>query len=204
MAVRRAGRISSSRAAKYRTQAEKSIAAQIEKDLNKKIARGIQGFAVQSMNSLAQAGPAWTGEFSASWGFAPEGATPQTPGTTGRVYKYTKNDVPVRYVESLIASGVTQFSISNTSEHAAIAIDAEQSKFYPPEYQPYPVGDVTAYGTGRPSQDHYRWQIRSESGEEITSQITAEKDWYANYKLGGKLQKDLTVGFSFGFEDIKL
>lgn len=202
--VRRAGRVSSSKAAGYRAQAEKSIARQIEKDINKKLSRGIQEFAVRTMNSLAQAGPAWTGEFSASWGFAPEGTQPETPGTTGRVYKYTKNDVPVRYVERLVASGVTRFSISNTSEHAAIAIDSEQAKFYPPEYQPYPVGDVVAYGTGRPSAEHYRWDIKNQSGEDITSQITAEKDWYINYNVGGGLQKDLMNGFSFGFDDVKL
>lgn len=199
MAPRRAGRISSAKASKFRAAAEKSIASQIERDIDKKVARGIQEWAVQSMNTLAQAGPAWTGEFSASWGFAPEGRTPSTPGTTGKIYKYTKNDVTLREVQAFVRDGVTRFSIVNTSPHAAIATDQEEARFFPPEGFPAPIGDVVAFGTSRPSTEHLRYEIRYEEGEDVTSQITAEQDWFTTYLEGGGLQQDLNIGFTRGF-----
>ena len=180
---------------------ESILAREIKKEINDKLARGLQEFAIRSMNSLAKKGPAWTGEFSASWGFAPEGRTPNTPGTTGRVYEYTKNDVTFYDVKRYLKDGYTRFSIVNTSEHAAIAIDEEEAMFAPPRYHPAPIGDVVKFGSSRPSDEHLRWQIRDDKMEEdVTSQITAEKDWYQNYLRGGGLQKDLNVGFSFGFE----
>ena len=199
MAPRRARRVSSRQAARFQAAAEKSIANQIRRDAERKLARGIQEFAVRSMNTLAQEGPAWTGEFSASWSFAPEGRTPNTPGTTGRIYKYTKNDVPVRDVERFVRDGVTRFSIVNTSPHAAIATDQEEAMFFPPENQPAPIGDVVAFGTSRPSTEHLRYQIRYNEGEDVTSQITAEKDWFTTYLRAGGLQQDLNTGFTRGF-----
>lgn len=201
--ARPARRVSPRQAAKFQTAAEKSIANQIRRDAEKKLARGIQEFAVKSMNTLAQEGPAWTGEFSASWGFAPEGRVPQTPGTTGKIYKYTKNDVPVRDVERFIRDGVTRFNIVNTAPHAGIATDQEEGKFMPPAEHPAPIGDVVKFGTGRPRDEHLRWQITDVAdrpGEDVTSQITAEKDWFSTYVQGGGLQQDLSTGFSFGFE----
>jgi hypothetical protein len=202
MAPRRAR--GSARQAGLQKTIDKGIAAEVEKIARRKLARGIQGFAIRSMNSLAQQGPAWSGEFSASWGFAPQGQTPNTPGTTGRIYRYTKNDVTIYEVERYLRAGYEKFSISNTSEHAAIAIDEEEAKFAPPSYQPYPIGDVVKFGSSRPSNEHLRWQIRDDSMEEdVTSQITAEPFWYQNYLRGGGLQQDLSAGFSFGFEAVQ-
>lgn len=200
MAPRSARRISSSQAAKFKASAEKSIANQIKKDLEKKLARGVQEFAVRSMNSLAQLGPAWTGEFSASWGFAPQGRVPQTPGITGRIYKYTKNDVPIRDVQRFIIDGVTRFSIVNTSPHAAIAIDEEMSVFKNDGKTPLKEQE---FGVGR-DQPSFRYDIGSIVGSESNSSAsrTAEPDWYTTYLLGGNLQKDLSAGFSFGLRDV--
>ena len=203
MARRRARRATARQSAAAAAKAEKSIAVQLEKDVRKKVARGLQEFAVKSMNTLAQQGPAWTGEFSASWGFAPEGRTPQTPGTTGRIYRYGRKDVPVRDLERFLKDGVTRFSIANTAPHAGIATDEVESMFSPPEFQIDPIGENISYGTGRPDQEHLRWQIANDPGEDITSQITAEKDWFPNYLRGGKFQKDLNDGFSFGFEVLR-
>lgn len=181
---------------------QKSIAAQIERDTRKALAKSIQAFAITSMNNLAQAGPAWTGEFSQSWVFVPEGESAQslTAGATAGIGKYSKSDAPLQKIESYLKTGKDRFQIVNTSAHAAIAIDEEEATFRPPADQPYPIGDVVKYGTGRPRQDHLRWQIRDGGGdEEITSQITAEKDWFTNYKSGGQLQKDLSDGVRLGF-----
>lgn len=207
--VRRARRQTPVQRARTRSQAESILSRESEKVINKALARGVQEFAVRSMNSLAQAGPAWSGEFSASWGFAPAGVTPNTPGTTGRIYRYTRNNVPVRDVERYIRDGVTRFNIVNTSPHAAIAVDQEEALFYPAPGGP--IKEPVQEGWGRPKDEHMRYQIgqspRSARNpryegelEEPNSQITAEKDWFQTYLRGGGLQQDLTVGFSFGFE----
>jgi hypothetical protein len=198
MAPRSARRISSTQAAKFKASAEKSIANQAKKDVEKKLARGIQEFAVRSMNTLAQEGPAWTGEFSASWGFAPEGRTPNTPGITGRIYKYTKNDVLLRDVQRFIADGVTRFSIVNTSPHAAIAIDEEKGVFKNDGSTPLKERELGS-GRDQPSLRYDIGEIVTQESESSASR-TADPDWYATYLLGGGLQKDLSSGFSFGFE----
>lgn len=198
MAPRRARRVSSRQAARFQAAAEKSIANQIRRDAERRLARGIQEFAVNSMNTLAQKGPAWTGEFSASWGFAPEGRTPNTPGTTGRIYKYTKNDVPVRDVERFVRDGVTRFSIVNTSPHAEIAIDEEKGVFKNDGSTPLKERELGS-GRDQPSLRYDIGEIVTQESESSASR-TADPDWYTTYLLGGGLQKDLSVGFSFGFE----
>lgn len=200
MAPRRrpARRQTAAQLARLRAGIEKSAAEEIRRDVNKKLARGIQEFAVRSMNSLAQEGPAWTGQFSASWGFAPEGRTPNTPGTTGRIYKYTKNDVPVRDVERFVRGGVTRFSIVNTSPHAAIAIDEEKGVFKNDGSTPLKERELGS-GRDQPSLRYDIGEIVTQESESSASR-TADPDWYATYLLGGGLQKDLSAGFSFGFE----
>lgn len=181
---------------KVQKQAEEELAAQLRKQL----AKGIQGFAIKSMNTLAEIGPAWTGEFSASWGFAPEGMTPWTPGTTGKVHRYNKNDVSLMDVTRYLKDGYTRFNIVNTSEHAAIAIDEEEAFFFPETA--LPVKPPVEEGWGRPIDPHLRFQIRKTpkvdrdgNEEEPTSMITAEKYWFQTYKNGGGLQNDLNIGF---------
>lgn len=198
MAVRRAKRATARQLSSISAALEKSQAAELKKELLRRAARGIQEFAIESMNTLAQEGPAWSGEFSASWGFAPEGRTPQTPGTTGRIYKYSKNDVPIRDVEGYWKDGIRRFSIVNTAEHASIAIDEEDSMFKPVGV---PIKEPVAEGYGRPDDTHLRYQIGNKipEGEEPNSFITAEPDWFTTYLLAGGLQKDLRAGFTKGF-----
>lgn len=200
--VRRAGRQTSREAARLKKNILSAAAAQIEKETRRALAKSIQEFAVNSMNNLAQAGPAWTGEFSQSWVFVAEGEPAQnlTAGATTGIGKYDKRDAPLQRIESYLKNGRERFQIVNTSAHALIAIDEESAQFRPPADQPYPIGDSVEYGTGRPRQEHLRWQIRSGgSDDEITSQITAEKDWLVTYKNGGQLQKDLSDGVRLGF-----
>jgi hypothetical protein len=201
MVPRRNKRISSAQKARYKAAAEKSIAKQMVKEARRELAKGIQEFAVRSMNNLAKDGPAWTGEFSQSWVFISEGESAQSLTAGGKmgIGKYNKNDVPLRKIEKDLKSGKDYFKIVNTASHAAIAIDEEEGFFMPPLDQLDPVGDVVQYGTGRPRQEHFRWQIESSSGEQITSQITAEKDWFATYALGGQLKRDLSEGVALGF-----
>lgn len=184
-------------------RAERSIAKGIREEAERRLARSIQEFAIRSMNNLAKAGPAWTGEFSQSWAFTTEGGSAQSPTAGARtgIGKYNRNDVPVRQVEQYLKRGKSRFQLVNTSEHAAIAIDAEAAKFAPPADQLDPIKVPVEHGTGRPSNEHLRWQIRNESGQDITSQITAEQDWLTTYLEGGQLQKDLSDGVRLGFSE---
>lgn len=195
--------------AAYRSAVGKSFVKQLEKDITRKIARGMQEFAVRSMNNLADSGPAWTGEFSQSWVFSAKGeSSPSiTAGGSNTIGKYNKYSAPLVSIERDIKSGKSEFVIANTSEHALIAIDEVESSFYPPESQPYPIKDPAdvLVGGGRPQDDIVlRWQMKeidlSDPDEKILSRITAPKDWFTTYIKGGALQLDLASGFSVGFE----
>lgn len=167
------------------------------------LAKAIQSFAVNSMNSLAQAGPAWTGEFSASWGFAPEGREIWAPGSTGKIYRYTKYDVLLKDVIFSLKNGETRFLIANIAPHAARATDEEEGMFWRPSHSLVSIKLPVQEGWGRPDDVHLRYQMKltplidEDTGEEEepTSSITAKKDWYINYVKGGGLQNDLNIAF---------
>jgi hypothetical protein len=191
--------------AAYRASAEKSNLRELAKIAQRKTARGIQQFAIKSMNSLAQKGPAWTGEFSASWGFAAAGETPITPGTAGKIYKYTGNDVPMRIVEAYLKKNKTRFIIANTSDHAGQAVDEAEGKFLRPDVLPEPIKAkrskwVHGDAMPRPGNRGDIGNIVSASDPEENSSRTADPDWFLMYVLEGDLQVDLSQGFGFGFE----
>jgi len=193
--TRRAQRATPRQIKSYLAAAEKSELAEIAKDVIRKTARTLQEFAVLSMNELAERGPARTGEFSASWGFAPAGVTPVTPGTTGRIYKYTKNDVRVTDVERHLKNGVTRFSIVNTSDHASIAVDEESASF---KFKDTTLKEIE-YGTGR-YQQSFRYEIGDQSSPgKGSASRTADPFWFQLYSDGGFLQRDLSTAVSLGF-----
>lgn len=195
--------------ASYRARNLRRDAEERKKMFTRVIARGIQKFAIKSMNSLAERGPAWTGEFSASWGFAPKGTMPWTPGTTGRIYRYTGNDVPLRYVERYLNDGITQFNIVNTADHAAQAIDEAPGKFFRPSggrigiiNHPEPIREkqsdwVHGDALPRPAMRQDIGNIVSRDDPDENSSRTAPPDWFIRYILEGHLQKDLRAGFTF-------
>lgn len=202
MAPRRARRATASELARYRKNIENSATREAEAKLRRTTALMVQAFAVEAMNGLAQAGPAWTGEFSQSWVFGAEGFSAGyglTAGARNGIGRYNKNDAPLRRIESDLKQGKTIFQLVNTSEHASIAIDSEPAKFSPPPDAPDPVKIPVEYGTGRPKNEHPRWELRNKSGENITSQITAERDWFSTYINGGQLQKNLSDSVSLSF-----
>lgn len=207
MAPRPAGRASARQIAAYRSSIAKNFAKEIERDIRRKIAQGIQEFAVTSMNNLAKAGPAWTGEFSQSWVFLAEGETGLsfTAGSRIGIGRYNKNDVPLFEIERDLKARRFKFAIKNISDHALIATDEEESVFYPPEHQRFPFKDPVAYGGGRPPDDLvFRYQMKEvdldDPEDTVMSRITAPQDWFATYLNGGGLQRDLSAGFSVAFK----
>lgn len=169
------------------------------KQLRREIARGIQGSAIEIMNGLAEVGPAWSGRFSASWRFIPEGGDPGGPGSDGKIYRYNKNDLRIDLVERYMRGGITKFQIVNTAPYANLAIDAEIGTFVRPD-DSWPLKKPTL-GDERDNPS-LRFEIGSDiSGrlEEAPAARTAEADWYYTYLRGGKFQQDLGKGFSFEF-----
>jgi len=178
------------------------IAKQLGQDINEKLAEAVQASAVEIANGLAKAGPAWTGTFSSAWDVVPAGGQGKPPRGGGRVYRYDRRNFPVSRFQRSLERGNNRFEIVNTAPHAAIALDQEEDIFAPPADQPYPVGDVVKFGTGRPRGEHLRYEISDVADnpdEEVTSQITAEKDWFPTYSAGGALSRDLRVGVDRAF-----
>ena len=182
---------------------EKSIAGELQKKINRALARGIQSAAIDVMNGLSEAGPAWSGEFSASWRFVPEGQAGGEPGPAGSVYQYSKKDLRITTVERYIKNGVSRFEFTNTSDHANIAIDGEQDTFVQ-KGEPIKPNIFTG------------WRPADENGDQVPSlrgdlesatfhdgapgTATAPLDWYVTYTQGGGLTINLERGFSAGFK----
>jgi|Laugresu1bdmlbsd_1035121.scaffolds.fasta_scaffold00191_14 hypothetical protein len=182
------------------------------KQLRREIASGLQGAAIEIMNSLAEKGPAWSGRFSASWRFVPEGADPGGPGPDGQIYRYSKKDVRIDLIErymrggktgaSTIIADQTQFQIVNTTTYANIAIDVDEGvlrRDYAETAEPLKEPTL---GDGRDNPS-YRYDIGanfSGSLEEAPAARTAEPFWYQTYYEGGPLQRDLGRGFSIGLK----
>jgi hypothetical protein len=203
MVARNAGRAPAAQVARNLAAAQRSSAKELEKGLRRQIARGVQEFAVRSMNELAQRGPAWSGEFSQSWVFGAEGQTPVsvTAGARSGIGRYGKADAPVREIERHLDRNVSRFTILNTASHAAIAIDEEMGVF---KHQPEPPLKEPDLGSGRDQPS-----LRHDIGEDFagpegqhSASRTAEEDWFDTYVKGGGLNKDLRNGFSYGFQDI--
>jgi len=178
--------------------------------LRREIAMGIQGSAIEIMNGLVEKGPAWSGKFSASWRFVPEGGDPGEPGSDGKIYKYSKSDVGINLVEKYMKGGragpstrvadVTRFQIVNATAYANLAIDAEIGIFIRPD-DIWPLKKPTL-GDERDNPS-LRFEIGSDIGgrlEEAPAARTAEADWYYTYVQAGGLQRDLGKGFSIGLK----
>jgi len=179
---------------------EKSIAKQLMKDINKAIASSIQQSAVTITNGLVEAGPAWTGEFAASWDAVPAGEAGRPPReANGRLYSYTRRNFPASRFEKAIEKGKLEFEIVNTSPHAAQAIDESRDIFKRPESDPI-KDPVLGDNRDNPS---LRYEIgRPFSGElaDAPAARTAEPDWFYTYVQGGALQVNLGRGVELGFK----
>ena len=202
------------RSASQSASLNRSIARREQEEFAKKIrreiARGIQGSAITIMNELVEAGPAWSGRFSASWRFIPEGGDPGGPGSDGEIYRYNKNDVRIDLVERYMRGGKTgssttiadvmQFQIVNTAPYANIAIDAEAGVLRRDLAESEVPLKAPTLGDERDNPS-LRYEIGGDfsgSLEDAPAARTAEPDWYYTYAQGGGLQRDLGKGFSIG------
>jgi hypothetical protein len=189
--------------------ARKSSLNKLTKRLKNEIAFGVQSAAVEIVNGLVEAGPAWSGEFSASWDVVAPGQGASSPRGSGRIYRYDKRNFPVSRFKKGIEKGVTRFEIVNTAPHAAIAIDGEEAIFTHPN-DADPLKDPVEFGFRPKDADgeqepSFRYDISMgyDDSSKPNAMITAERDWLATYAMGGGLDRDLGHGFSIGFGGLR-
>lgn len=181
------------------------LAREVQKSLTPVIARGIRNAAVEIVNGLVDAGPAWSGEFSRSWHVTAPGETPPNRKRGGDdIYEYTYRNFQLRKFERALDRGgrSIKFEIVNTAPHADIAIDKEEATFYP-------IGEPLKpqiKGGPRPGDwdgqtEHLRYQIGYLGyEEEPSSSITAPQDWFDTY-VQSVMQSDLARGFRLSQSD---
>lgn len=200
----RRGRFSGSRGGM-----EKSISQQLARGLARELSKTVRNTAVQICNGLSEAGPGWTGTFSASWDVIPSGGTPRQRRIPElfTVYEYTYRNFPLKIFEPSIfdalikSSGIT-WEIVNTTDYADQALDMSEGNFYRPNS--FPVQQIVKEGfrpynfADKYQEEHYRWQISDgprfdSKGNPVEpdSAITAKADWFETYGLGGGLQRDM-------------
>jgi hypothetical protein len=147
--------------------------------------------AVQIMNDLGRAGPAYSGIFRDSWLAIPAGQG--ASGSAGGDYPYQISDIPNLSLTRREVGRVTKFTIENTQPYAALALDLEEGVFFPPdEFGPIktPVKEGSRTGS-------LRGNVTDGDGE---AKSTAELDWYVTYVNGGGMQKALEKGVKLGFK----
>lgn len=156
------------------------------KDIEEATVRAAQSAAVQIMNGLAQAGPAYTGSFSSAWYAVPKGGTAGGPRASGRIYRYDKRNVPL----AKFAAG-TWYKIVNGAPYADEAMDLVP---YVPENfrKQTPVKSQT---TGSRPQGGRRGELSGAGGNTSTAPL----DWWPRYNAAGQLDADLARGFRAGF-----
>lgn len=179
------------------------LARQVQRQLSPVIASGVREAGLQIVNELAQAGPAWSGKFSASWDVVPEGVAGKERESTGSVYRYTRSNFPLKRFEDALnsrqGSDTVRFSIVNTAPHASIALDQETGYFYRPNLDPIKFNAIEL-GEERvqPSMRHEIGPRFNGDLEDAPASRTAEPDWFESYVSAG-LQRALGVGVSRGF-----
>lgn len=162
-------------------------------DMKELVTASARTAAVEIMNGLTEAGPAYSGQFSSAWYAVEPGQQPGGPRSAGGdVYKYDLRNVP----KTRFRSG-TYYEIVNGASYAAQALDLEEGVFrtqYDNEGNIQdPVKDPVAVGA-RFGQK--RGQVSSGTGFAVS---TAPLDWYVTYTNGGAMKRDLANGVQLGF-----
>jgi hypothetical protein len=162
-------------------------------DIKQATVQAAQEAAVDIMNSLAEAGPVWTGRFSSAWYAVPEGGSPGGARAEGKVYKYDRRNVPATRFKA-----GTLYRIVNGMDYAAQAQDLD----------PFDPRKELTTGTIRPDKLRRGQRptngLRGELLDAVNSnRATAPLDWYMTYINGGALNRDLGRGAKRGFGTFK-
>ena len=160
------------------------------RDIKEATIRGAAEAAVQIMNDLVKVGPAYTGDFSASWYTIAPGKSPGAPRNSTGLYNYTLRNVPKTKFKT---TGL--YSIVNASTYADVAMDLVP--YMPPKQKlPERVVQTKEITTGNRPKGAKRGEV---SGVGKATR-TAPTDWWTTYGRGGGLQSSFGKGFRKGFK----
>ena len=163
-------------------------------DIKEATVQAAREASVTIMNSLAQAGPVWTGKFSSAWYAVPDGDTPGGARSEGKIYKYDLRNVP----KSRFKAG-TLYRIVNGMDYADQAMD--MVPFDPPEEEiKKGTIDPERLRRGLRPTDGRRGELLPGSKG---NRSTAPLDWFPTYTGGGQLKRDLGTGARKGFGEYK-
>ena len=180
----------------------------LTKDIKKAVSKGGKIASVQIMRSLSQKGPYFTGSFSSSWySYDPKKKKVGKPRQqVGSRYLYKDTDVkgtiiPVRLNKML--NEMTLYTIENTSDYVAQALDFQAYIKNPPFPKPgpdYRKGFFIEGQRGNPGEEKGspRGAVRplSTGGDHTSS---APLDWWTTY-ASSEMQKDSKIGFRAGIK----
>jgi hypothetical protein len=164
--------------------------SQLADDTRRKVATELRAAALETLDTLQEIGPAYSGEFRESWEVKPAGRS--TPSPSG-----VPTLIPARNGPDLRRCGYT---ILNEAPHAPQALDLEPGKFVRQEPAPIKTPVVVGTRVGRmrgaviPNQQDEEGNPTT-FGESIS---TAERDWYRTYAAGGGFADDVQRGLRIG------
>lgn len=162
-------------------------------DVKELVTNAARQSAVEIMNSLAEQGPAYSGQFSSAWYAVEPGQQAGGPRSSGNnIYKYDLRNVP----RARFRTG-TYYEIVNGADYAPQALDLEEGRFVT-QYDDAgniidPIKTPVAVGSRTGAK---RGQVTQGQGFAVS---TAPLDWYVTYTNGGAMQRDLGNGVRIGF-----
>ena len=164
-----------------------------KKELRRAVVDSARSVAVEIMNGLVEAGPAYSGAFSSAWYAVEPGQEPGGPRKTGTEYRYTLRNIP----KGKFRSG-TYYEIVNGASYAPQALDLEEGVF---RSQLDEDGDIvdpikTGFKVIGSREGPKRGQVSEGDGFAVS---TAPQDWYVNYTRGGAMKRNLEKGVKIGF-----
>ena len=161
------------------------------------LSMGIKRSAEDIVSDLQEAGPSWTGSFSNSYQIATSSGV---TGGTGQPGEPRPVNALVLTGKELVLDG-TKYTISNTSEHADIALDlASRSNWTRPGGRPQTAKGMAAWKLGGGRDNPSRRGEIDGGDTKGESSRTAPLDWYDNYIKGGKIDKTIKLQMDRAFQ----
>ena len=172
------------------------LAKNLEIVLTGVLSMGIKRSAEDIVSDLQGAGPSWTGSFSNSYQIATSSGV---TGGTGQPGEPRPVNALVLTGPELVSNG-TKYTISNTSEHADIALDlVSRSDWTRPGGRPQTAKGMAAWKLGGGRDNPSRRGEIDGGDTKGESSRTAPLDWYDDYIKGGKIDKTIKLQMDRAF-----
>lgn len=179
----------------------KNDISKMSEDIQRAAISALRNAAKEVLNDLAQAGPAWSGEFRESW-YVETADGERAASSKGPDGKYNLFNIPLpgkqgrsargQFTKASLPSniGKIELLIGNSSPYAQEAMDLIPGQFFYPGFEP--KGQVVAKGK---RYNEIRGNVRG-SGN---NRSTAPLHWYDTYMGGGAFSAAVKRGARAGF-----